>query len=234
MKTVPDKHCESAKNKWLRLVVIMMTTALATVIWCMVNHTLGPKLSMTQSLAQPSEIDENTLSAPDSRIASSPETPDWVIKDYLTPNEYARPQTPLTKVNGVVVHYTGNPGTTALQNRSYFENLGLTGETSASSHFIIDIDGTVIQCIPLNEIAYCSNQRNNDTIAIECCHPDETGQFTDETYNSLIRLLDWLVENYELNPQTDVIRHYDVTQKICPKYYVENPDAWEQLLADLQ
>ena len=121
-----------------------------------------------------------------------------------------------------------------MQNRSYFENLGLTGETSASSHFIIDIDGTVIQCIPLNEIAYCSNQRNNDTIAIECCHPDETGQFTDETYNSLIRLLDWLVENYELNPQTDVIRHYDVTQKICPKYYVENPDAWEQLLADLQ
>ena len=61
MKTVPDKHCESAKNKWLRLVVIMVTTALATVIWCMVNHALGPKLPLTQSLAQPSEIDENTL-----------------------------------------------------------------------------------------------------------------------------------------------------------------------------
>ena len=23
-----------------------------------------------------------------------------------------------------------------------------------------------------------------------------------------------------------VIRHYDVTGKICPKYYVENEDAW--------
>lgn len=234
MKTVPGKHYKYKKNKWLRLAAIMAAAAVATVIGCMIDHALVPRLSSAHPLAQPSETNGNAPSASDSRLTEPPKTPDWVIKDYLTPNEYSRPQTPLTKVNGVVVHYTGNPGTTALQNRSYFENLGITGETSASSHFIIDIDGTVIECIPLNEIAYCSNQRNSDTIAIECCHPDETGQFTDETYDSLIRLLDWLTENYNLDPHTDVIRHYDVTQKICPKYYVENPDAWQQLLDDLQ
>ena len=30
-----------------------------------------------------------------------------------------------------------------------------------------------------------------------------------------------------------VIRHYDVTGKNCPKYYVENPDAWLQMKADI-
>ena len=55
--------------------------------------------------------------------------------ELLTPNEYSRPQTALSQVNGIVVHYTANPGTTAEQNRSYFESLAETGETYASSHF---------------------------------------------------------------------------------------------------
>ena len=39
---------------------------------------------------------------------------------YLEPNEYSRPGTSLDTVKGVVIHYVGNPGTTAEQNRSYF------------------------------------------------------------------------------------------------------------------
>ena len=35
----------------------------------------------------------------------------------LTPNPYSRPQKALEKVNGIVVHYTANPGTSARQNR---------------------------------------------------------------------------------------------------------------------
>ena len=30
-----------------------------------------------------------------------------------------------------------------------------------------------------------------------------------------------------------MIRHYDVTGKNCPKYFVENPEAWEQLKEDV-
>ena len=62
---------------------------------------------------------------------------------FLTPNEYSRPQEPLEVINEIFIHYTANPGTTAEQNRSYFENLGITGETSASAHFIIDIFGHI-------------------------------------------------------------------------------------------
>ncbi len=152
--------------------------------------------------------------------------PDWVTPDLLSVNEYSRPGTPLEQVNGVVVHYVGNPGTTAEQNRSYFQNLAQTHETYASSHFIIGMDGTIIQCVPLNEISYCSNNRNQDTIAIECCHPDESGEFTPETLDALSRLLSWLIDSFHLE-RDDLLRHYDVTGKICPKYFVDHPEAWD-------
>ena len=48
-----------------------------------------------------------------------PENPDWITQDFLPRNDYSRPGTPLDAVDGVVVHYVGNPGTTAGQNRSY-------------------------------------------------------------------------------------------------------------------
>ncbi len=31
----------------------------------------------------------------------------------------------------------------------------------------------------------------------------------------------------------DVIRHYDVTGKDCPKYFVENSNAWSDFKTDL-
>ena len=112
--------------------------------------------------------------------------------ELLDYNEYSRPGTALEKVNGIVVHYTANPGTTAQQNRDYFEGLAQSGETHASSHFVIGISGEIIQCIPCNEIAYASNDRNSDTVSIECCIPDDTGKFTDATYGSLVHLVTWL------------------------------------------
>ena len=96
----------------------------------------------------------------------------------------------------------------------------------------LSMDGEIVQCIPCNEIAYASNDRNEDTIAIECCIPDETGEFTDATYQSLIELTAWLMGRYDLTTD-DVIRHYDVTGKMCPKYYVEHEDAWLVFKQDL-
>ena len=150
--------------------------------------------------------------------------PDMSV-ELIDINEYSRPGTALDEVNGVVVHYTGNPGTTAAQNRSYFQNLSETGEAYASSHFVIGIEGEIIQCVPCNEIAYASNDRNSDTISIECCIPDDTGKFTQETYDSLVELVAWLMGRYELTID-EIIRHYDVTGKECPRYYVKNEDAW--------
>ena len=157
---------------------------------------------------------------------SNVSVPDFVTVDYIPTNEYSRPGTPLEEISGVVVHYVGNPGTTAAANRSFFANLALTHETYASAHFLVGLDGEILQCVPLTEIAYCSNTANDYTVSIEVCHPDDTGKFDDATMESLEKLVAWLCETFSLDPAEDVIRHYDVTGKICPKYYVENEDAW--------
>lgn len=145
---------------------------------------------------------------------------------FLTPNEYSRPQLALEQVEGIVMHYTANPGSTAEGNRNYFESLRIKKHTYASSHYIVGLEGEIIQCIPLDEISYASNSRNHDTISIECCHPGKNGKFNKKTYQSMIQLVAWLCGEYDLDAE-DIIRHYDVTGKNCPKYFVENEDAWE-------
>lgn len=156
-------------------------------------------------------------------------------EQLLTPNVNSRPQKKLGKVRGIVIHYTANPGTDAQANRDYFENRKNQPDTSAnkvSSHFIVGLEGNIIQCIPLDEIAYASNVRNQDTVSIECCHPTKGGKFNKKTYQALIDLCAWLCDKYELKKQ-DIIRHYDVTGKECPRYYVRHVDAWEALKEDI-
>lgn len=157
-----------------------------------------------------------------------------ITEDLLPVNEYSRPGNELKKVNAVVIHYVGNPGTTAAQNRSYFENISKTGEASVSSHFIVGLDGEIIQCVPLDEISYASNERNSDTIAIESCHPDDTGAYNKETYDSMVKLTAYLCILYELDPDKDVIRHYDVTGKECPKYFVDYENEWSLFKAQVK
>lgn len=153
--------------------------------------------------------------------------------ELLTVNPYSRPGKETGKINGIVVHYTANPGATALANRNYFEGLKDTHETKTSSNFIVGLDGEIIQCVPTWEIAYASNERNSDTVSIECCHPDESGIFNQETYRSAVQLCAWLCLKFDLS-EKDVIRHYDVTGKNCPKYFVENEDAWKQFRQDIK
>jgi len=167
-----------------------------------------------------------TANAPGAKVV----TPDWVEEDLLPVNKWSRPGTVLEEINGVVIHYVGNPNTSAKANRNFFANLSLTHETYASSHYIVGLEGEILQCVPLSEISYCSNDRNHDTIAIEVCHADDSGVFSGETLESVETLTAWLCSQFGLD-SSQVIRHYDVSGKICPKYYVENEDAWADLLA---
>ncbi len=153
-----------------------------------------------------------------------------IEEDFLTVNENSRPGTKLENgVKYIVIHYTGNPGSTGQGNRNYFESLKDSGETQASSHFVVGLDGEIIQCIPLDEMCYASNKRNDDSIAIECCHPDKTGDFTDDTYNSCVYLAAALADYYDID-RDHIIRHYDVSGKACPKYFVDHEDRWEVFL----
>lgn len=136
---------------------------------------------------------------------------------FLTPNKYSRPQIPLKEVKKIAIHYVGNPNTSALANRNYFENCK-EGGRYVSSHYIVGLIGEVIQCIPLNEWSYCTNEANGYTISIETCHPKSDGVFNDSTYVSLCELCAMLLKKYKLTTN-DLIRHFDVTKKTCPLHW---------------
>ena len=156
-----------------------------------------------------------------------------IEEKLLTPNPYSRPSAPMGKIKNIVIHWVGNAESTAIANRNYFESLKDKG-TYASSHYIIGLEGEVIRCIPENEVAYHAKQANSYSIGIENCHPDWNGKFNDKTYKSLIELCADICKRYKLNPETALIRHYDVTKKSCPLYYVQHLDAWKQLKADVK
>ena len=156
------------------------------------------------------------------------EVPDWVDQQIIKVDGDSRRGVYLEGIRDIVIHYVGNPGSTAQQNRDYYAN----PSSEVSSHFVIGLKGEIIQCIPLHEKSSASNHRNKDTISIEVCHPDESGKFTDASYQSLVKLIAWLLDICDLDSD-DVIRHYDITGKQCPLYFVTHEDAWEQFKKDV-
>ena len=157
------------------------------------------------------------------------EVPAYVDVQIIDIDGTSRRGTPLSDINDIVIHYVGNPGTSAQANRNWYAN----PSSNVSSHFIVGLKGEIIQCIPLHEKSSASNHRNSDTISIEVCHPDASGKFNAATYDSLVDLTAWLVKSCGLTVD-NVIRHYDVTGKECPRYYVRNEDAWNQFKADVK
>lgn len=216
-------------KKWNRIVVgmagvlVILTVFLGGVVWKKWRAGQAgeePNGSRTECIlpGAGNQVSEKTVVLPD-----------YVKKEIIPVNGVGRRGEELEGVRDIVIHYVGNPGTTAEQNRSYFAQ----PETQVSSHFLIGLEGEVIQCVPLAEKSSASNDRNKDTISIEVCHPAEDGKFTDETYNRLVELTAWLCGIYDLD-STHVIRHYDVTGKACPLYFVEHEDAWDTFLKDVE
>ena len=168
--------------------------------------------------------EENVQTYEEEEYVGVDNLPTWVQVELLSVDGASRRGEKLEAVRDIAVHYVGNPGSSAMANRNYFNS----PDSTTSSHFIVGLEGEVILCVPLDEKSSATNERNRDTISIEVCHPDETGKFNEKTRASLVRLLSYLVEEFDLDRE-NIIRHYDVTGKICPKYYVENPLAWEEL-----
>ena len=90
------------------------------------------------------------------------EIPDFVDPQLIHVHTTARTGTQLEDIKDIVIHYVGNPGTTAQNNRDFFDK----DETEVSSHFVVGLKGEIIQCLPLWERSAASNDRNKDTISI--------------------------------------------------------------------
>ncbi len=133
----------------------------------------------------------------------------------------------------LVLHWTGNTGAgaDAVANRNYFNSVG----RSVSAHYIVD-DQQVVQCLPENEMAYhvgaekytpkalelLSPYPNDCTLGIEMC-VNRDGDFR-QTYANTVALVSHIL--HRRGWYTDRLwRHYDVTGKVCPAYWVEDSYA---------
>lgn len=165
-----------------------------------------------------------------------------IIEDFLTVNPYSRPGKKLKGVHGIAIHWTANPGTTAKQNRNFFE-MRKDGEHGwGSTHYIVGLRGEVLRMIPDDEWAYhvggkkytesalenLGSYPNNCTIGIEMC-VGEDGKHPEDTVYSTGCMVAVLCHVYELGVH-NVWRHWDVTEKICPRYFVETPGAFVNFL----
>lgn len=157
-----------------------------------------------------------------------------IEKMLLTINDYSRSGEKQNKIEKIIIHWVGNANSTALANRNYFDNLKDTHKTYASSHYIVGLDGEIIQCLPEDEVGFHSGSysMNRKSIGIETCHPDWEGKFNQATYNSLVELCTDICKRHNLTID-NIIRHYDVTGKECPRYYVRNEQEWIKFKNDV-
>lgn len=158
------------------------------------------------------------------------------INKLLTKTNYRKGSGKQNKY--IVIHYVGATGG-AEANCKYFQS----NYRGSSAHYFVGHEGEIWQCVEDKDIAwhcgatrykhaYC---RNTNSIGIElCCRKksDGTFYFEEETVRAAIELTKELMKKYNI-PVGNVIRHYDVTGKMCPEPYVRDTAAWNTFKASL-
>ena len=95
-----------------------------------------------------------------------------IIEKWQKRNRFGRPGTTLI-TKKIAIHYTGQAAVEGWRTVSYFNNVVANGYkvngkyVYASSHYVIDLDGTIFQLIPTSEQCYATNSANKYAIAIE-------------------------------------------------------------------
>ncbi|MFV0516879.1 MAG: N-acetylmuramoyl-L-alanine amidase family protein [Aminipila sp.] len=142
-------------------------------------------------------------------------------------------------VEYLVFHYTANVGDTAESNANYFKSI----YRGASAHYFVD-ESKIVQAVKDSDTAWhCGDYqrfahggatqknivRNQNSIGIEMCSNKENGKFviTEQTQKNAIELGKALMKKYNI-PITRVFRHFDVSGKLCPLPFVDNPTLWKE------
>ena len=145
----------------------------------------------------------------------------------------------IADIKYIVIHYTANDGDTDEGNGNYFAN-NIVG---ASAHYFVD-DDSITRSVPDDYIAWAvggskykytkggtfyGKCTNANSISIELCDTKKNGvyDFTETTMKNAADLVKLLMEKYTV-PVERVIRHYDVTGKVCPKPFVDDEKAWKE------
>ena len=142
-------------------------------------------------------------------------------------------------VRFIVVHYTAGNNDTAENNGEYFKR----AYVGASAHYFVD-EREVVQSVPDDVVAWhCGDApfwhdscRNANSIGVEICtkkSADGTYSFHPDAVAGAQKLVRELMEKYAV-PQENVVRHFDVTHKLCPMPFVgEGQALWEEFRGGL-
>ncbi len=139
--------------------------------------------------------------------------------------KHNRPGTRITPTS-VTIHNTGNPNSTAQNNRDYFSN---HPNAKVSSHWVVD-DKEAIQCIPESEMSWHAGpEANRQSISIEVC------EFTDpvrheRAYRNAVALAADILRRYGWGVDR-LTTHKRWTGKNCPRHILP---IWDKFLADVQ
>ena len=151
------------------------------------------------------------------------------------------------EIQYLVIHYTGNNGDTAASNAAYFRD----NVVEASAHYFVD-DTTVYRSVPDLRIAWAVGGKpysdchetgggslygivtNRNSISVELCDTirDSGYGVSKATLANAIQLCLELMDRYQI-PLSRVCRHFDVTGKRCPQYFVE-ASAWAAFKQQLE
>lgn len=152
------------------------------------------------------------------------------IKKHLSSKNNYGAVRHISSIKYIVIHYTANDGDSDENNGKYFAN----NSVNASAHYFVDSD-SITQTVPDNYIAWhCGGSKYKDTacrnansIGIEICDDVKNGFIypSEKTIENTLKLTKALMKKYNI-PLSNVIRHYDVTGKYCPMYWV-NDDKWK-------
>lgn len=163
------------------------------------------------------------------------------VNKLLTPFNFTDKNN-VGRIKYIVIHYVGALGG-AQDNCKYYAGQYV----GASAHYFVGFNGEIWQSVEDEDIAWhCGASsykhaecRNSNSIGIELCvrkkntknlgATDKDWYFEDATVEAAAELTRYLMNLYGV-PASHVIRHYDVTGKICPNPYVYNctQHVWDE------
>ncbi|MEG2310792.1 MAG: peptidoglycan recognition family protein [Clostridia bacterium] len=153
-----------------------------------------------------------------------------IQEKLLSKSEMTRSFLKQKKIKYIVIHSVEKANMTAMFNRDYIESLSKQRDKYYSTHYIIGLDGEIIRCIPENEVAYhCEKiDINFESIAISCC-TNLDDSINENVKFSLSELINDLCFRYKLK-KNNVVLHFDISSSRCPKYFVDNKMAFDNVL----
>ena len=136
-------------------------------------------------------------------------------QDHIPKSANRRPGRAM-KPQYLTIHSTGNPSSTARNERGWLTNP--SNNRTASWHIVVD-EREAIEAIPLNEVAFHAGTAagNNTSIGLEICESgnrEKTLAHAAEVAASILKKYGWGVDRLR--------RHYDWSKKNCPRILSAN------------